>query len=285
MALAIRPVAAADAGELGRILYVAFQTLADRHNFPRDFPSVEIATGVLSMLTANPGFHGVVAEEDGRIAGSNFIDLRSPIGGIGPLSVDPEVQDRGVGRRLMEAVMEEAKARNAAGIRLVQAAYHNRSLSLYTKLGFSTREPLSILQGRPLQSRFPGDEVRPAKPEDRAACNALCRKVHGFARAQEVEEAIAADQAVVALHQGRIAGYATGIGFFAHAVAETNRDLKALIASAAEFSGPGFLVPTRNHEVFGWCLEEGLRLVMQMTLMTIGLYNEPHGAYLPSILF
>ena len=68
-------------------------------------------------------------------------------------------------------------------------------------------------------------------------------------------------------------------------MAETNRDLIALIAAAPEYSGPGFLLPTRNHEVFSWCLDRGLRLVMQMTLMTIGVYNEPRGAYLPTILY
>lgn len=45
------------------------------------------------------------------------------------------------------------------------------------------------------------------------------------------------------------------------------------------------LVPTRNAALFRWCLENGLRVVQPMTLMTIGLYNEPAGAYLPSILF
>jgi hypothetical protein len=59
----------------------------------------------------------------------------------------------------------------------------------------------------------------------------------------------------------------------------------ALIGAAPEFPGPGFIVPTRNHEVFAWCLARGLKLVMQLTLMTIGLYNEPAGAYLPSILY
>ena len=34
-----------------------------------------------------------------------------------------------------------------------------------------------------------------------------------------------------------------------------------------------------------WCLANGFRLVMQMTLMTIGFYNEPAGAYLPSVLY
>jgi putative tryptophan/tyrosine transport system substrate-binding protein len=38
-------------------------------------------------------------------------------------------------------------------------------------------------------------------------------------------------------------------------------------------------------DVFRWCLDNGLRLVKQQTMMTMGLYNEPVGAYLPSILY
>jgi len=97
MAITLRPATAQDVPELGRILYTAFQTLADHHNFPRNFPSIEVASSILSMLTANPGFYGVAAEEDGRLAGSNFIDLRSPIAGIGPISVDPNAQNKGTG--------------------------------------------------------------------------------------------------------------------------------------------------------------------------------------------
>jgi hypothetical protein len=44
-------------------------------------------------------------------------------------------------------------------------------------------------------------------------------------------------------------------------------------------------VPSRNAERFRWCLEQGLRMVQPMILMTLGLYNEPRGAYLPSIRF
>jgi hypothetical protein len=57
----------------------------------------------------------------------------------------------------------------------------------------------------------------------------------------------------------------------------------ALAADA--FAGPGILVPTTNSELFQWCLERGLRVVQLMTLMTIGLYTAPQGAYMPSILF
>jgi hypothetical protein len=123
--------------------------------------------------------------------------------------------------------------------------------------------------------KFAGYDVRPAMEADIAACNLLCRRVHGFERGVELREAISARTARVVEHLGRITGYATDIGFFAHAVAETNHDLKSLIGAASAFQGPGFLLP---------CLDSELKLVMQMTLMSIGLYNEPAGAWLPSIL-
>ena len=78
---------------------------------------------------------------------------------------------------------------------------------------------------------------------------------------------------------GMVAGYATGIGFFNHTVAESNDDLKALIAAAPEFGGPGFLLPSRNSEVLRWCLNEGLRVAHPLSLMSLGLYNEPRGAF------
>jgi hypothetical protein len=195
------------------------------------------------------------------------------------------VQNAGVGRRLMQAVIDRAAAKELAGIRLLQDGFHNRSLCLYTSLGFVTREPISCLQGPPLGLRMAGYEVRPAIAADHAACNTICRRVHGFPRAGEVEAAIAHGAARVVEHLGRITGYTTGIGFFAHTVGDTNEDVKALIAAAPAFAGPGFLVPTRNHDLFQWCLANGLKLVKQQTLMTIGLYNEPQGAWLPTILY
>jgi hypothetical protein len=84
---------------------------------------------------------------------------------------------------------------------------------------------------------------------------------------------------------GRVTGYATLIGYFGHAVCESNGDLAALIGAAPEYPGPGFLLPTRNGEVLRWCLDRGLRVIQPMTLMSTGLYNEPLGAFLPSILY
>src|SRR5712692_6974891 len=160
-----------DAAACGLIDFEAFKTLAGHHNFPWDFPSPEVATTVVTMILSNPGFYAVVAELDSKIVGSNFLDERNPIAGIGPISVDPAVQNQTIGRQLMLAVMERATERRFAGTRLVQAAYHNRSLCLYTKLGFETREPLSKMDGAPLQTKFPGYDVRPATERDAPACN------------------------------------------------------------------------------------------------------------------
>jgi GNAT superfamily N-acetyltransferase len=283
--LVIRRATPADAGECGRICFEAFNSLATQHNFPRDFPTVEIPIGVLSMMFSHPTFFCVVAEQEGKIIGSNCLDERTPIAGVGPITIDPAAQNRMVGRQLMQAVLARADERKFAGIRLVQAAYHNRSLSLYSKLGFVVREPLACMQGPRIQKILPNHRIRRAQSNDVAACSILCRQVHGHDREGELNDAIQQGTAVVAETEGRVTAYASSVAFFGHAVGETNEDLQALLAEAREFQGPGILVPARNTGLFRWCLDNGLRVVQPMTLMTMGLYNEPAGAYLPSILF
>jgi predicted N-acetyltransferase YhbS len=281
----IRPGRVADAEAAGRIVYEAFAAIAREHNFPADFPSPEAATELWRWMTGNAGFYSVVAEQDGRVVGSNFLDGRGPIAGVGPISVHPAVQNKAVGRRLMEAVHKHAEARGAAGVRLVQSAYHRRSLSLYAKLGYAVREPLACMQGPPPRVTFPGRTVRAARADDRAACDQLAARILGHARSGELADAIARGAAHVVESDGRISGYTSGIGFLGHAVGETIADLQALIAAAPSIAGPGVLVPMRNEPLFRWCLETGLRVVQPMTLMSRGPYNEPEGAFLPSVLY
>jgi predicted N-acetyltransferase YhbS len=274
-----------DAPICGEVCYRAFNTINQSHGFPADLPGPEAGISLLSMMFSHPGFHCVVAEAGGRIVGSNCLDERSTIAGVGPITIDPEAQNRGVGRRLMQAVLDRSNQRGTAGVRLVQAAFHNRSLSLYASLGFDIREPLSCMQGRTLQRSVPGCLVRAAQTKDLDACNALSRQVHGFDRARDLAEAVQQGTALVVERGNRITGYASSLAFFGHATAETNIDLEALIASADSFGGPGILVPSRNNALFRWCLANRLRIVQPMTLMTSGLYSEPAGAWLPSILF
>jgi hypothetical protein len=184
----------------------------------------------------------------------------------------------------MQAVMQRAEGR-LWGVRLVQTAFNNRSLSLYSLLGFVIREPLSCMQGQTRERNVPGCTVRNALPEDADDCNALSMRVHGFDRAAELSQAIERGTARVVAREGRITGYTSHLAFFGHSTTETTRDLQALIASAEGFAGSGILVPSRNHELLRWCLANGLRVVQPMTLMTTGLYQEPAGAWLPSVLF
>jgi GNAT superfamily N-acetyltransferase len=281
----IRRATPEDAAVCGAISYRAFSTINAEHNFPCDFPNEEVAVGATAMLFGHPGFYCVVAESDGRIIGSNCLDERAIIAGVGPITIDPDVQNRGAGRKLMQVVMDRAKERGAPGVRLVQAAFHNRSMALYTRLGFDIREPLACLQGRTTQRTVTGCAVRPALLADIEACNAVSLEVHGFDRGRELADGIAQGSAVVVERDGRITGYASSLAFFGHSTAETNVDLQALIASAESFGGPGILVPSRNTTLLRWCLGNGLHIVQPMTLMSIGLYNEPDGAWLPSVSF
>lgn len=284
MDLTLRPATPADAPELGRICYDAFGAISSQHNFPHDFPNVEHAVGLISFLTGHPGFYNVVAERDGRVVGSNFLDERSQIAGVGPITVDPSVQNGGIGRTLMQAVLTRAGERGFSGVRLVQAAYHARSFALYVSLGFQPRETLACMQGAAIGETIPGRSVRPARESDLDACNQVCRAVHGHDRSGDLKDAIDAGTATVVEHAGRIRGYAASLSFFGHTVGETDDDVKALIVAAPGFDGPGFLVPTRS-PILRWCLTQKLRVTQLATLMSVGLYNEPRGAFLPSILY
>jgi predicted N-acetyltransferase YhbS len=285
LTLTLRRAQPADIETLAAICYGAFKAIAEEHNFPPDLPSVEAAVGALTGMIADPRIFDLVAEVDGRIVGSNFLDERDAISGIGPITIDPAGQNGGAGHALMEAAIRRSDERGFAGVRLVQAAYHRRSLALYLKLGFEARELLACLQGPAIGRALPGLRVRPATAEDMAACNALCFSVHGHDRAVELSDAVTRGTSRVVERGGRISGYATMVGFFGHAVGESDDDLFALIAEASAFAGPGFLVPTRNGALMRRCLGEGLRIVQTMTLMSRGLYNTPQGAWLPSVLF
>jgi hypothetical protein len=84
---------------------------------------------------------------------------------------------------------------------------HNRSLALYAKLGFSVQESLACVQGLAVSMPVPGYAIRSATLEDIAACDALCRRVHGNHRHGEVAAAVHQNGALVVEHDGRISGY------------------------------------------------------------------------------
>ena len=281
----VREVTPEDAEACARIFYQAFESIAAQHNLPVEPGSPQFTRFKVDEMLAADGIAGLVAERDEEVIGSAFVDERDVVAGIGPVTVDPQAQDDGVGRLLMEAILGRERERGAVATRLVQTAYHYRSLALYAKLGFVVREPLSVLHGTPPALSHPGLGVRLARESDIAACADLCVRVHGHDRTGELRGAIAAGTARVVERPEGISGYATGFGYGWHAIGDTNRDLIALLSSAQAIIGLGILVPSRNAELLRWCLDHGLRIVQQSTLMTIGLYNQPAGAWLPSIIY
>jgi GNAT superfamily N-acetyltransferase len=289
MAVELRPIEPADGDECARIVYEAFGGLHDHYRFPRDFPTLEAAVQLTSTFIEHPLIWGVVAEGDGRIVGSNFLDERGPITGVGPITVDPEAQGHGIGRRLMQAVLERGEG--ARGIRLFQDSFNTQSLSLYASLGFEVKEPAVVLSGSPKTGPAAGIEVRPLEEDDLEGCESLCLSVHGFERTNELRDALQVPvfSPFVAVRDGRITAYATTLTFFpaAYGVAETEDDMRALIVGtlAAGEEPASFLLPTRQAGLFQWCLREGLRVVKPMTYMAIGEYREQNGCWIPSVLY
>ncbi|MBV8989504.1 MAG: hypothetical protein JO372_13180, partial [Solirubrobacterales bacterium] len=87
--MTIRTALAGDGERLAEIFYQAFESIAQAHGFPVEPPSREFTYfRVLEMLTSD-GYAGFVVEHDGELLGSAFIDERSLIAGVGPVTVDP----------------------------------------------------------------------------------------------------------------------------------------------------------------------------------------------------
>lgn len=285
MRIEIREAGPDDIEQCGRVIYEAFTHVDERHGFPRDFESVSEAIGLARPLIDHPSIFAVVAEVAGRIVGCNFLDERDAIRSVGPTTIDPTAQGEGIGRRLMEAVLE--RSQGAAGLRLTQDAYNLVSLALYASLGFEVKEPLVFVHGRPTGRPIDGVDVRAARMEDLDGCRSLCESVLGLERTTELEDAIKATTALVAVRDAQIAAYTSRFTLFGHAVAKSEEDIRALVlgASAALGERIAFIVPIRWSSVFRWCLSERMRLVKPMTLMAIGEYREPAAPWFPSAMY
>lgn len=284
MNITLREARINDAKECGAICYEAFRLVSQQYNFPPNFSSANGSVETLSKIISCLGFWGVVAVVNGQIIGSNFIDQRSKIVSFGPITVHPNMQNKGLGRRLMEYVLQRLSSNGLFAGRLVQSTYHNRSLCLFAKLGFEVREQMSIIQGSLVNVRNSRQNIRSATMDDLDACRNLSAKIFCDERETEIMDAISRCEATVVEHSGHISGYATAGTLGSYCIGETNEDLKALISAKPQISGCGFLLPLRNSELFRWCLEHRLRVICPMTLMTIGCYNEPRGMYIPSFV-
>jgi predicted N-acetyltransferase YhbS len=275
-----------DVETCGKICYHAFKQISDAHSFRPDFPTEQAGIEFTQALLDSPHVFSVVVEDDGKVIGANHLWEYDAIRAVGPITVDPRAQAKGIGRILMQAVLERGE--ESAGVRLVQDAFNAASMSLYTSLGFNVREPLVLIEGVITGDRKPDTTVAVLTAEDVEECATLCRNIHGFDRAVELKNIPPFLKSFVARRDGRVIGYAAAPNFWAlnHAVAETEVDMQQLLMGASSLSqghSISFLLPTRQSSLFRWCLQKGMRVIKPMTLMTTGKYFEPKGPYLPSV--
>ena len=277
------------AAEVGMLVYEAFLDIAERHNFEPPFPTPELAQTVVRLLAHTEGVESYLLAEDGRPLACNFGDERDEAVGVGPVAVAVDQQGRGLGRRVMEALLERAERGGFASARLVQASYNLQSFSLYHNLGFDVKDVLASLRGRPPEEEAPGDHVREYTRADLDACDALHREVLGIGRRHDIEFVANFAPPVVVERDGRIAGYLSRFPgeevFVTHGVARDERALRDLVIATAR-AAPGaqlrLLLPARQAETVRWAMARGFRLVELDTYMVRGDYQEPAGAWVPS---
>jgi predicted N-acetyltransferase YhbS len=293
MSVTIRSIEQNDVESCGKIGYLAHKTVSSTNGYPSEQPTEEFAIGLIKRLVDSPNSWGFVAERQDHMLGSIFIHKfsPSPVAVIGPLTVHPFEEGGGTGRLLMDTALDKASEQKLDRIRLVQSPSHIRSFVLYTKCGFSLREPLFLLHRSDMAQHMPfpipkKSVLRQVKYQnDISECNELCKRTYGFTREMELRQAKNQGIATLIEQEGTITGYTAGIGIFGHAVAKTNEDLLALIANTPTIFGPGFFVPAINHVLIKWLLENGFRIGWPANLMTIGPYQEPLTPFLPSLAY
>ena len=124
-----------DLAEAGRILRLAFGTFLGMPDSEKAFPDVDYVTTRWKADRES----AFAAEIDGRLVGSNFATGWGSVGFFGPLTVDPEFWNRGVGESLMEPVMDRFARWQNTHNGLYTFSNSPKHLHLYQKFGFWPR--------------------------------------------------------------------------------------------------------------------------------------------------
>lgn len=286
MSIELIPADTKHFADLSRICHLAFDTLHTRHAVHRDVPSEEVGRLIIGGVLHRADYTGVVAVENGRILGSNFLLFADEVCGVGPITVDPGIQSRGVGRLLMQWVIDEARRRRGqhAHVRLFQEAVNTTSLSLYTSLGFRWRDTAALMHPKPAEADDP--TIRPMTTDDLSHVQRISEKHYGFSRAKDIASLLTMQlPAFVRDRNGRIVGYQVAT-LFGHAAAETDTDLLALAAQTARRIPPPMavvIVPLSQPSLFNSALSSGFRVAKVLNYMSLESFAPLPGPLMPSI--
>ncbi|MEV7776427.1 thioester reductase domain-containing protein [Kitasatospora sp. NPDC086791] len=301
----VREAAWEDLPAMAAICFDAFETLNASLGLTPEWSSVDEVTEMFRDRLAAPGCLALVAVDDsGAVLGSNFLVLGESVAAFGPLSVAPGAQGGGVGRLLMDEVIDAAARHERDSVRAVQVTDNLGAYRLYSSLGFTPSEQLSLVTGYapPTPANLAGFAVRPMTEEDVPACQELYRSVNGHPRDGEIH--MAAKRAfgwsqpyvVVDRSSGAVAGYTTGLSDLGHLTAVSEAAARALYTGAGELMrravpdgpAPRLRVPGRlMPETLSWALRtRGIRLERLETLVVRGSYAAPRqGVYCPGLSY
>ena len=284
MALELVPATAEEIPTLSRICHEAFSALHDRCGLERDIPDIAVGEMIITPVVKRPDYTGVMAVLDGQIVGSNFLLHADEVAGVGPITVDPAVHSRGIGRALMQWAIDEARRRSIRQTRLFQEAINTTSLSLYTSLGFDWRDSAALMQAMPAEADDP--TIRPITADDLPAIAHLSRETFGFSRENDAAQWIALElPGFIRILDGKPVGYLFAT-LFGHAGAINDANLFALAGHAARHLPPPlarFICPMAVPGLYRAALAAGHRTLKVLSYMSLGEYVAPRGAHFPSI--
>ena len=146
-AISVRRARLDDAPTLGKLgaLLVRTHFEFDPKRFLPLTPQTEERYGAfLSSQLDDPDTVILVAEGDGRVfgytyatvEGYDYMSLRGPAGVLNDIVVDPSYRGRGIGRMLLEATMDELKARAVPRVVLSTAEQNEAAQHLFEGSGF-----------------------------------------------------------------------------------------------------------------------------------------------------
>jgi GNAT superfamily N-acetyltransferase len=192
--LRLRAMEPEEWSEVADLIYVSLNYWCEANGRPAVFRAGPGSTRVFCEVyeALDPGCC-IVAEhpETGRLAGSCFYRARETHCSLGIMTVHPVYFGTGVGKALLEHILEYARTEEKP-LRLVSSAMNLDSFSLYTRAGFVPRHAYQDMflpvpsGGLSLGHDLPGQErVRPATVDDIEAMSALELEVAGISRVKD----------------------------------------------------------------------------------------------------
>ena len=270
---------------VGEVIVAAFNDVFSRHGFPPPFPSSEVGVSLARGYLHLEPQECFVAEEGGKVVGSGFLHLRGTTAGIGPITVDPSCQAKGVGKELMTTVIRTG--RHCPSLRLVQDAFNTISFPLYSKLGFATHGLIASIGGQEVRpaTRPRGIAIREATLEDAARLTTLDTRLTSIVRPQDLQYFLQQSPQLMGFIDGKLSGYLCTLrmedsAFLGPAAATEPAVLKALISHAIEKEQGKMLrmrLPTRHHDLLLDLMKIGFRVEALQTYMVRGPWKTPKG--------